>query len=249
VIARLAPLGLSLAALLLLAAPARAQEDPRPPPEPGQPAAPAPACTVVVVDGPCVVVQVPAQPPPAYPSQGPVPYYTVPQVPYYPPPLPPGADPPRRPSSVLSGKLFVGPSYQRIYDLAIIGADFGAAVGAQRGISGWYFELEGLAGRTEHGLSAYQVWLGGSWEAKISRVHLGLGLHVGWLGIARATATGGLVDGVGIGIFGFGSVDLYQADDNQALYLAGRVTGNWMASGESAAVPVYGPSATLGWRF
>jgi hypothetical protein len=150
---------------------------------------------------------------------------------------------------VFSAKLFVGPSYQRLYDLAISGANFGASVGAQRGISGFYFEVEGLAGRTAHGLSTHQVWIGGSWEAKLSRLHLGLGLHIGWLGIARATTTGGFIGGVGIGIFGFASVDLYQLEDNQALYLGARFTGDWMDSGTAPAVPLWGPSATLGWRF
>jgi hypothetical protein len=150
---------------------------------------------------------------------------------------------------VFSAKLFVGPSYQKLYDLSIVGAEFGVSVGAQRGISGWYAELEGLAGRTLHGLSAYQFWLGPTWEAKIDRLHLGLGLHLGWLGVERATAAGGAVSGVGVGVFGFASYDLYQNEDGQALYAAARFTENGMASGASDAVSLWGPSATLGWRF
>jgi hypothetical protein len=259
VIARVAALGLPLAALLL-AAPARAQEDPRAPaPAQAAPAqapvivqAPAPAaaslpppagCTVLVVGGPCVIVQLPPQPvaPPAY--------YAYPPAPYYAPAPPPGAEPLRPRTSTFSAKLFAGPSYQRLYDLAILGADFGVSLGAQRGISGWYAELEGLAGRTDHGLGAYQFWFGGSWEGKISRVHLGVGLHVGFLGVERATHSGGLMSGLGLGGFGFGSVDLYQTDDGQALYAGARITANWMDSGSNATAILWGPSATLGWRF
>jgi hypothetical protein len=148
---------------------------------------------------------------------------------------------------VFSAKLWLGPAYQRLYDVNFYGADFGLSLGAQRGISGWYGEMQGFAGRTDQGLPTYEFWLGPTWEAKLDRVHLGLGMHFGWTGIGRATP-GEMITGLGFGLFGFASVDLYQSDEGHALYVAGRMTGNWVDGGNTTAAQ-YGPSASLGWRY
>jgi len=242
--ARLAPLGLALAGVLLLAAPARAQDRPDWP----APAPPSPGgCVVVVADGSCappVVVQIPAPAPVPAPGA----YYPYPPA-YYPPPYAYPVAPPLRPRSapVFSAKFWAGPSYERIYGVPMIGADFGVALGAQRGVSAFYGEMNGIVGRTDHGLPTYQLWFGGSWEGTIDRVRLGLGLHAGFLGIGRATSSN-MIGGVGIGAFGFASVDLYQSDDGHALYLGARITGNMMDGGQSSAA-LWGPSASLGYRY
>jgi hypothetical protein len=250
--ARVFSLGVPLVALLL-AAPALAQEPPPPP-------APAGPCTVVVVvpGGGCAptVIQVqPQGPAPApAPYYAPMPYYApAPPMPYYGPPAAyypaPAPEPlPRRSASTFSAKLWAGPSYERFYDLAMYGADFGVSLGAQRGISGWYGELEGVVGKTDHGLSTYQYWMGGSWEGRIDRVHLGLGVHLGMLAISRAT-TGDLMTGFGFGAFGFATVDLYQDEAGHALYLGAKITANVMEDGEGGGPALWGPSATLGWRY
>jgi hypothetical protein len=251
--ARVVSLAVPLAGLLF-AAPALAQE---PPPPIHVPAGP---CTVVVVvpDGGCAptVVQIQPQGPAPAPYQAPYPpgpyyapmpppaYYGPPQA-YYPVPEPLV---PRRSASVFSAKVWAGPSYERLYDLSLYGADFGVALGAQRGISGWYAEIEGNIGRTDHGLGTYQYWVGGSWEGKIDRVHLGLGVHLGFLGINRAT-TGDMMTGFGFGAFGFASVDLYQSEGGHALYLGAKITGNVMQDGAGGAPALWGPSAMLGWRY
>jgi hypothetical protein len=163
---------------------------------------------------------------------------------------PPGwayAQPRPRSRSIFSAKLWAGPAYQRLYDLDIWGADFGVSLGAQRGISGWYGELRGIVGKTAHGLPVYEYWVGPTWEGKIDRVHMGLGLDVGWTGIGRAMP-GPLITGLGFGIFGFASVDLYQSDAGHALYLSGRMTSHWVDGGDSTAIQ-YGPSLALGWRY
>jgi hypothetical protein len=149
----------------------------------------------------------------------------------------------QRERSRFSAKLWAGPAYQKLFDVDIYSAAIGASFGAQRGISGWYGEMQGNFGRTLHGLSTYEYWAGGSWEGKIDRVHLGLGVHLGLLSIVRAT-DGTTMSGFGFGGFVFGSVDLYQTEEGHALYLGLRMTLDDVSSN-----PIYGPSASLGWRF
>jgi hypothetical protein len=240
---------------LILAAPALAQDWPAPQPFPAQPLpapAPGPApCTIVVIipggpgtPGPsCAPQTVTQEAPPQPPQVPPTPYYLMP-APYY-GTLPP--QPPVRGASVFSAKLWAGPSYQRFYDLTLYGADLGVSLGAQRGISGWYGEIEANFGRTEHGLSTYQGWFGGSWEGTIDRLRLGVGVHVGFLGVQRAT-TGDLITGIGAGFFGFASVDLIQSDAGHALYVAARMSANWMDGGPDSPL-LWGPNASLGWRY
>lgn len=223
--ARLAALAsLAFAGLLLLAAPARAQEGPAP--------APPPTVVVVVPGQPGGVAQGPVAPPP-YPY--PYPYYD-PQAPLPPPP------PPQR-TSQFSAKLWAGPQYQRLFDVDLYTAVFGVSLGAQRGISGWYGEMQGNFGSTVHGLSTYEYWAGASWEGKIDRVHLGLGLHLGLVAIKRATDGTSMSD-VGVGGFAFASVDLYQAEGGHALYLGARMNCDTVAN-----TSLFGPSASLGWRY
>jgi hypothetical protein len=230
--ARLVALAPSLAGLLLLAAPARAQEAPAQP-------------------NPTVVVVAPPPLPPAA-APPPVPEY-VPYAPYpppawqYPPVAQPPLVPPREARSPFSVKIWAGPGYRLVYDLNVFTGDFGVALGAQKGTSGWYGVLEGMAGRTSHGLTAYEGWVGASWEAVMTRVHLGLGVHFGVLGFVRAT-TGGTMSGFGLGAFGFLTVDLYQGDEGHALYLGARLTGNWM-DGDHGGVGVVAPSTLLGYRY
>jgi hypothetical protein len=149
----------------------------------------------------------------------------------------------QRERSRLSAKLWAGPAYQKLFDVGLYSAAIGASLGAQRGISGWYGEMQGNFGSTVHGLTTYQYWAGGSWEGKIDRVHLGLGLHLGVLSIVRAT-DGTTMSGFGYGGFVFGSVDLYQTEEGHALYLGLRMTLDQVSNN-----PFYGPSASLGWRF
>lgn len=224
----------ALAALLLVAAPARAQ---------------APAGPPVVV-----VVQPPAAPPEPLPTTAPAPQpypsypYAYPATPYpYPPPYP-EPPPPLRPRSTFSMKLWAGPTYQRIYDVSMYGADFGVAFGAQRGISGVYGTLEGMAGRTSHGLTTYQYWIGSSWEGAIDRLHLGLGIHIGYAGIERATSNGS-IGSLGTGVYGLASVDLLRSEEGHALFLGARFTADLMFSGASGGVGIWGPSASVGWRY
>jgi hypothetical protein len=232
-----------LAGLLLHAAPALAQDVAPPPP------APAP-CTVIVV--------MPGAPQPLPSSACASQPQPLPPGAYAPLPPPPGAawDPPGwayappqppRSQTAFSMKLWAGPGYQRLYDLDIWGADFGVSLGGRRGISTWSGEMQGFIGRTAHGLPVYEYWMGPTWEATLDRVHLGLGLHFGWTGIGRVT-TGDLIEGLGFGIFAFASVDLYRSDDGHALYLSGRMTGNWVDGGDTTASQ-FGPSAALGWRY
>ena len=114
-------------------------------------------------------------------------------------------------------------------------------------MSGWYGEMEGIIGRTDHGLPTYQYWIGPTWEGRIDRVRLGVGLHFGWTGIGRATE-GNMMSAFGLGFFGFASYDLYQSEEGHALYVGARMTANWLDGGPSS-VAQYGPSATLGWRY
>jgi hypothetical protein len=198
---------------------------------------------VVILPNTSCVPPVIVQGPPPAPELPPGAYHPYPPS-YYPPPVP---APPPGSRTAFSAKLWAGPSYQRLYDLSLYSADFGLSLGGQRGISGWYAELEGLLGRTDHGLSTHQFWIGPTWEGKLDRVHLGLGVHFGFLAIQRATNSG-LLAGGGIGVFGFASVDVYQTDDGHALYVGTRMTGDWMNGGSGSTPMLWGPSAALGWR-
>jgi len=237
------PWALPLVGLLLLAAPARARAQEGPPPAPALP-----ACTVVVIlpNAPCAPPVVDQGPPPAAADPAPYPYPYP--YPYYYPPAPPSPSdlpppPTPRSKSTFSTKLWAGPEYQKLFDVSMYSAAFGISLGAQRGISGWYAEMQGNLGETVHGLSIYEYWLGASWEGKIDRLHLGLGLHFGVLGISRAT-TGGIMSGGGAGGFGFASYDLYQSEDGHAVYVGARMTVDTLSD-----ALLWGPSASLGWRY
>jgi hypothetical protein len=229
--ARLVSLAPSLAGLSLLAASARAQEAPGQPPPP-----------VIVVQPPAPVPVEPVLPVPGYAPYAPYPppYWQVPQV--APPLLPP-----REARSPFSAKIWAGPGYRRIYDVNVYAGDFGVALGAQKGASGWYAVMEGMIGRTDHGLRAYEAWVGASWEGVMDRVHLGLGVHVGLLGFVRAT-TDGTINGMGMGAFGFATVDVVQGDDGHALYLGARVAANGVDGG-TQWVAVAAPSVLVGYRY
>ncbi len=90
--------------------------------------------------------------------------------------------------------------------------------------------------------------MGATGEGAVTeRLHLGLGIHFGYMGIVRAT-TSGSIGGFGLGAFGFASYDVVQSDEGHALYVGARITANGMDGG-TGPVALWGPSATLGWRY
>jgi hypothetical protein len=241
---RLASGLLPLAALALLAPAARAQTSPQPLP------AEAPPGSVIVV--------IPQAPPPGYPPYLPPPavapyaappYAAPPYAPYAAPPYaapPPPQDVPR--THGFTAKLWAGPAYRRVFDVNIYAVDMSVAVGGQHGRSGFYGGVSGLVGKTDHGLATYQIRPGFTWEGRLDRVHLGLGLDVSYLAVQRAT-TGSYMDAFGVGALAFGTVDLVSGDGH-ALFLGAKMSAEWLSGQGNAETPfMWGPSAMLGWRY
>jgi hypothetical protein len=202
---------------------------------------------------PSARAQEPEAPPPAAeeppPPQAPEPPRVVPPYPPFEYRVVYGALPPEPPRSEFSAKLWAGPGYQHFLDLGMYNGTVGASVGAQKGISSGYAEFQAVLGRTDHGLSTYQGWIGGSWEGTIDRFRLGLGMHFGFLGIKRAT-TGDLMAAMGVGPFAFATFDLLQYEERRALYVGARFEANWIDAAGGPSLPwLFGPSATLGWRY
>jgi hypothetical protein len=249
---RLASGLLPLAALALLAPSALAQTPPLP-----SPAEAAPGQVIVVI---------PQGPPPGYlpdlPPAAPYPAPLYPAPPYAAPPYgapgyapygvpqyvapPPPEDAPR--TSGVTAKLWAGPAFRRIFDVNIYAIDMGAGVGRQRGNSGFYGTISGLIGKTDHGLATYQIRPGFTWEGRLDRVHLGLGVDFSYIAVRRAT-TGSYMDAFGVGALALGTVDLVQGDGH-ALYLGAKMSAEVLTGQGNAPTPfMWGPSAMLGWRY
>ena len=223
---------------LALTQAARAQTPPDAPPPPPQ--------------GQIIVVLPPGYAPgaepyaPAYPPPSPyhTPYYGQP---YQPPP------PPLEPRAVerqdgFTMKMWAGPAYRRLFDVSIVGADLGIFFGGEHRGSVWSGGIGSMIARTDQGLATYQIRPGASWEVHLDRVRHGLGVDFSWLGITRAT-TGDLMTGLSAGGQLFGSVDLVQSG-RHALYLGARLSGEWFTTHGGGDAPfMWGPSASLGWRY
>jgi hypothetical protein len=228
---------LALAGLALTPA-ARAQEQPYDPPQLDAPPPPQGQIIVVVPPGygPGYGPYLPA-PPPA------VPYYAQPL-----PPLPPAAEPRALQQDGFTMKLWAGPAYRRLFDVSIAGADVGAFFGGEhRGVV-WSGGIGAVLGRTDQGLSTYQIRPGASFETHLDRVRLGLGLDFSWLGITRAT-TGDMMTGLSLGGQLFGTVDLVQSG-RHALYLGAKLSGEWFTTHGGGSTPfMWGPSGAVGFRY
>jgi hypothetical protein len=189
----------------------------------------------------------PASPVMPYPPQAPAPA-PPPQVAYpYPPPpqyleMPP---PPER-ESTFSVKLAAGPSYQRIFDSSIVGAEANIYFGTSRG---WYGGFEMGYGRMTQGLLTWTFRPAFSWEGRLGIVHLGLGGNLTIISVSRATSDPAMTS-FGGGVSGFGSVDLV-SDGHHTLYLALKMRAELLAGSDSGgATPwMWGPSALIGWRY
>jgi len=241
--ARILTAPLALAGGLLLTSPALAQD-------------PAPQPIVAPPGG--VVVVLPSQPPPVVAPPAYPPGYAPPPafLPPYPPPypyLPPAAAPPPLPDESaqrgFSAKISFGPAYQRIFDSGIAGGELGIFFGAVRGTSGWYGGTELLVGRMDQGLFTYVLRPGATWEARLGRVHIGLGLNFNIIGVQRATTGEYMLSG-GAGASVFGTVDLVRSERN-ALFLGAKLRADVVAGSDANgnAPILWGPSAALGWRY
>ncbi len=118
-----------------------------------------------------------------------------------------------------------------------------------RGTSGWYGGTELTIGRMDHGLFTYILRPGATWEARLGRVHLGLGLGFNIIGVQRATTGDYMLSG-GVGAQVFGTVDLVRSERN-ALFLGAKIRADIVGGTDSSGdTPVlWGPSLALGWRY
>jgi hypothetical protein len=224
---------------LLLASPARAQAPDASPPAPQAAPQVAPQGTVIVVQAP---------PPPGY-YPPPTYYYPPPGYSPYPYPYPPAQQPPPPSDRGFSAKLYAGPSYQTVFGLSIPGAEIGAFMGGVRGISGWYGGFDAFFGQMSYGLFTMAVRPGATWEARLGRVHLGLGFNFIVVGVQRAT-TGSFMTSGGLGGSVFATVDLVQGEQN-ALFLGAKLHADVIEGSDAGgSAPIFwGPSAAVGWRY
>jgi hypothetical protein len=235
---------------LVVASPALAQDAPPAPPPQG-------SVMVVVQTPPAADLPPPAvTPPPAYPYPPPAYPYPPPAYPYppavYPYPVPPQELPPPegepRTERGFSAKLYAGPSYQRIFSSSIAGAELGAFLGGVRGTSGWYGGADAFLGKMEGLLFTWVLRPGATWEARLGRAHVGLGLNVNLIGVQRATTSDYIISG-GVGGSAFFTVDLVKGDGG-ALFLGAKMRADFVqGSGDGNSAPcLWGPSAAIGWR-
>jgi hypothetical protein len=154
-----------------------------------------------------------------------------------------------QPERGFSAKLYAGPAYQRVFSDSIPGADIGVFLGGVRGSSGWYGGFELFFGQLDSALFTYALRQGATWEARLGRVHLGVGFDFILLGVQRAT-TGSFMTSGGVGGSLFGTVDLVQGARN-ALFLGATIRAELIAGADASgnAPAFWGPSAMLGWRY
>jgi hypothetical protein len=131
-----------------------------------------------------------------------------------------------------------------ITDIPISGADFSGLLGADFGPWDIGVELEGVLGKTDGGLGATAVTLGGVAEAHVDRFRIGGGVRVGGFNVNRATEYGSLFS-LSAGIFGRLSFDVVSFDDagNRAIFLVAK------GSIDTVGTPLFCTAIGAGVRF
>jgi hypothetical protein len=147
----------------------------------------------------------------------------------------------------LTGLLDAGITYQRIYTIPIVAADFGGAVGIETQWFAVYFNGSMLWGSTQDGLTTRNLRFGPMAEGKIDRFRLGAGAEFDIMWFDRATYTGAIT-GLGWGGYLFASVDLAKLDP-ESVYLSVRLNGDLFAGDSNSMAGLWGPSALVGFRF
>jgi hypothetical protein len=147
----------------------------------------------------------------------------------------------------LAGLLDAGITYQRIYTIPIVAADFGGAVGLETQWFAVYFDASMLWGSTQDGLTTRNVRFGPMAEGKIDRFRIGAGVEFDIMWFDRVTYTGAIT-GLGWGGYLFASVDLVKLDP-ESVYLSVRLNGDVFAGDANQLAGLWGPSALVGFRF
>jgi hypothetical protein len=141
----------------------------------------------------------------------------------------------------MRGRVGIVGAYRRLYDLTVLGAGGGLALGAEGDQGGGYVNLQYVRGRTLAGLDTGELELTGTAEALMGggwRLGGGAGLSV--FGVGRAT-TGGSITSLGlVGIARAG----YDFGPRPGVFvlLQGDVH---LLNGPA----VWGPTLQVGWQF
>jgi hypothetical protein len=158
--------------------------------------------------------------------------------------VPPYEPPPPSPRAHVIDVFEAGYAAQSLYGIPISGADLSAFLGADLGSWDIGVELEGVLGKTDGGLGATTVTLGGLAEAHVDRFRIGGGVRVGGFNVSRATEYASLFS-LSAGAFGRLSFDVVPFDDagNRAIFLVAK------GSIDTVGTPLFCATIGAGVRF
>lgn len=145
----------------------------------------------------------------------------------------------------LTFKVGAGFAYRNVFDISIVGADIALGLGAQTRSGGWFGNVGLVLGKTEGGLFTRQIAVGGSWEAPLDDLHLGVGVGVSHLSFDRVSTSNTIV-AIGMGANLFATYDLY-AGEEAAVFAGVKGTVDYYNGGDDGVL--LGVSAGLGLRF
>jgi hypothetical protein len=140
------------------------------------------------------------------------------------------------------GRVELGPTYLRIYDIPVYGGAGFVGAGIDHPQWAWSLGVGAFFGRTQYGLGVGEARVGCVLELRVARLRFGAELRLEGLVIDRTTTNGSLLS-LGSGLRPYVSGDLVQWDGGRALTLSSGFDVDFYG------VLVWGPNVRVGVRY